>query len=87
MEFLTFEDQTGLFECVLFPAQYEQFNDLVRWERLFLIRGKVESAWGVHTVTIAKLASLARTMEKWNPGKPANRSKPTANASLPARGK
>ncbi len=64
MEFLTFEDQTDLFECVLFPTKYKLFNDLVRWERLFLIRGKVEEAWGVYTVTIERLASLRRVMEK-----------------------
>jgi error-prone DNA polymerase len=64
MEFLTFEDQTGLFECVLFPAQYKLFNDLVRWEKLFLIRGKVEEAWGVYTVTIEKMASLRRALER-----------------------
>ena len=40
------------------------FNDLVRWERLLLIRGKVEEAWGVYTVTIERLASLRRVMEK-----------------------
>ncbi len=64
MEFLTFEDQADLFECVLFPAQYRLFNDLVRWERLFLIRGKVEEAWGVYTVTVENLTSLGRVMEK-----------------------
>jgi len=64
MEFLTFEDQTSLFECVLFPTKYKLFNDLVRWERLFLIRGKVEEAWGVYTITIEKLASLRRVVEK-----------------------
>ena len=64
MEFLTFEDQTDLFECVLFPTKYKLFNDLVRWERLFLIRGKVEEAWGVYTITIEKLASLRRVVEK-----------------------
>jgi error-prone DNA polymerase len=68
MEFLTFEDQTGLFECVLFPAQYKLFNDLVRWEKLFLIRGKVEEAWGVYTVTIEKLASLRRALERDSEG-------------------
>jgi DNA polymerase III alpha subunit len=68
MEFLTFEDQTGLFECVLFPAQYKLFNDLVRWEKLFLIRGKVEEAWGVYTVTIEKLASLRRVLERNSEG-------------------
>ena len=53
-----------LFRSVLFPAQYRLFNDLVRWERLFLIRGKVEEAWGIYTVTIEKLTSLKRVIEK-----------------------
>jgi len=69
MEFLTFEDQTSLFECVLFPTQYRLFSDLVRWEKLFLIRGKVEETWGVYTVTIEKLVSLSRMMEKGSKGK------------------
>jgi len=64
MEFLTFEDQTDLFDCVLFPTKYKLFNDLVRWERLFLIHGKVEETWGIYSITIEKLASLKRVMEK-----------------------
>ena len=67
MEFLTLEDQTGIFECVLFPDQYKIFNDLVRWEKLFLIQGKVEEAWGVYTITIKKLASLGQAVERWCP--------------------
>ena len=60
MEFLTFEDQSGLFEAVLFPGQYKVFNDLLRWEKLFVIQGKVEESYGVQTVTIERLTSLAR---------------------------
>ncbi|MCH7858904.1 MAG: DNA polymerase III subunit alpha [Candidatus Marinimicrobia bacterium] len=65
MEFLTFEDQTDVFECVLFPDQYQRFNDLARWEKLFLIRGKVEGAWDVYTVTIEELTSLNQLMRGW----------------------
>ena len=64
MEFLTFEDRTSLFECVLFPAQYRRFNDLVRWEKLFLVRGQVEEAWGVYTINIEQLDSLAQLLER-----------------------
>ncbi|MCH8327129.1 MAG: DNA polymerase III subunit alpha, partial [Candidatus Marinimicrobia bacterium] len=60
MEFLTFEDQSGLFETVLFPGQYKAYSDLLRWEKLFVIEGKVEESYGVQTVTIEKLSSLAR---------------------------
>ncbi|MCH7851987.1 MAG: DNA polymerase III subunit alpha [Candidatus Marinimicrobia bacterium] len=64
MEFLTFEDRTSLFECVLFPARYRSFNDLVRWEKLFLVRGKVEESWGVYTINIERLDSLAQMLER-----------------------
>ncbi len=65
MEFLTFEDQTAIYECVLFPDTYEQYNDLVRWEQVFVLRGLVESAYGVCTLTIQKMASIERSIEKW----------------------
>lgn len=65
MEFLTFEDHTDVFECILFPDQYKVFNDLVRWEKLFLIQGKVEEAWGVYTVTIEDLTSLNQLMSRF----------------------
>ena len=59
MEFLTLEDETDIYECVLFPEAYREFGDLLNWERLFLLRGKVEEAFGVYTITIEKLASLS----------------------------
>ena len=60
MEFLTLEDETAVYECVLFPKAFRQYGDLLNWESLFLVRGKVEESFGVHTVTIEKLASLSR---------------------------
>lgn len=60
MEFLTLEDETDIFECVLFPDVFREYGDLIHWEKLFLIRGKVEEAYGVCTVTIEKMASLSR---------------------------
>ena len=65
MEFLTFEDQTDIFECVLFPEMYEKYNDLVRWEQIFVLQGMVESSYGVCTVTIEKMASIEKSIEKW----------------------
>jgi len=65
MEFLTFEDQTTVFECVLFPDAYERYNDLVRWEQLFVLQGTVESMYDVCTVTIHKMASIEKSIQKW----------------------
>ena len=69
MEFVTFEDETEIFECVMFPDVYKEFGDLLNWESLFVIRGKVEVAFGVHTITVEKLGSLHRIMEKLTPKK------------------
>ncbi len=69
MEFVTFEDETDIFECVMFPEVYKEFGDLLNWETLFVIRGKVEEVYGTYTVTVEKLASLQRTVEKMTPGK------------------
>ena len=60
MEFLTLEDETDIFECVLFPEAFKEYRDLIHWETLFLIRGKIEKAFGVCTVSVEKMASLSR---------------------------
>ena len=64
MEFVTFEDETDLYECVMFPEAYETFGDLLNWETLFLIQGKVEETYSVYTVTIEKLISLTQMIKK-----------------------
>jgi error-prone DNA polymerase len=64
MEFLTLEDETDIYECVLFPAAFREFGDLLHWETLFILRGKVEESFGVYTITIEKLASLPGAVQK-----------------------
>jgi len=44
----------------MFPNEYQKFGDLLNWEKLFVVRGKVEEAWGVYTITIERLWSLTR---------------------------
>lgn len=64
MEFLTLEDETDIYECVLFPKSFSKYGDLLHWEKLFLIRGTVEEAFGVYSITIEKLASLPQSVDK-----------------------
>ena len=64
MEFLTLEDETDIYECVMFPDAFAQFGDLLNWEKLLIIRGKVEVSFGVYTITIEKIASIQRMGEK-----------------------
>ncbi len=67
MEFVTFEDETDIYECVMFPAVFAEYGDLLNWEKLFILRGKVEEAFGVYTLTIEKLSSLQRMIKRLYP--------------------
>ena len=67
MEFVTFEDETDIYECVMFPRSFQLYGDLLNWEKLFILRGKVEVAFGVFTITIEKLASLPAMIRKLQP--------------------
>ena len=60
MEFITFEDETDVFECVMFPKTYKKYGDLLNWEKLFLVYGKVEKTFDVCTLTISRLESLQK---------------------------
>jgi error-prone DNA polymerase len=64
MAFVTFEDETDIYECVMFPEVFEAYGDLLNWESLFVLKGKVEEAWGCYTITIKKLGSLSKIVEK-----------------------
>jgi len=64
MEFLTLEDETDIYECVLFPDVFQEFGDMLHWETLFIIRGIVEESFGVYTITIEKMASLQQWVKK-----------------------
>ncbi|MBH11083.1 MAG: DNA polymerase III subunit alpha [Candidatus Marinimicrobia bacterium] len=66
MQFLTLEDETNIYECVLFPEIFKKFGDLLNWENLFIIRGTVEKSFGVCSVTIEKLASLQQWVHHLN---------------------
>ncbi|MBT3848407.1 MAG: DNA polymerase III subunit alpha, partial [Candidatus Marinimicrobia bacterium] len=64
MEFLTLEDETDIYECVLFPNVFQEFGDMLHWETLFIIRGIVEESFGVYTITIEKMASLQQWVRR-----------------------
>jgi error-prone DNA polymerase len=66
MEFLTLEDETDIYECVLFPKVFQEFGDILHWETLFIISGTVEESFGVYSVTIEKMASLQQWVRHLN---------------------
>ena len=66
MQFLTLEDESDIYECVMFPKEFREFGDLLNWETLFIIRGTVEQSFGVYSVTIEKMGSLQQWVARLN---------------------
>jgi len=59
MEFLTFEDETGIVETTFFPAVYDRFCHLIDHGRPYLLGGKVEQNWGAATLTVSHVRPLS----------------------------
>jgi DNA polymerase-3 subunit alpha/error-prone DNA polymerase len=60
MEFLTFEDETGLVETTFFPKAYRRFCAILDPNRPFILYGKVEEDFGAVTLTVERVASLPK---------------------------
>jgi error-prone DNA polymerase len=52
MEFLTFEDETGLVEATFFPEAYKRFCHLLDCNRPYILTGTVDQDWGAVTLTV-----------------------------------
>jgi DNA polymerase-3 subunit alpha/error-prone DNA polymerase len=60
MEFLTFEDETGIVETTFFPRTYHRFCHMIDRARPYLLTGKVEEDWGAVTLTVDRVATIQR---------------------------
>jgi DNA polymerase-3 subunit alpha/error-prone DNA polymerase len=60
MEFLTFEDETGVVETTFFPRTYHRFCHMIDRQRPYLLTGKVEEDWGAITLTVDKVDRIIR---------------------------
>jgi DNA polymerase III alpha subunit len=56
MEFLSFEDETGLVECTLFPKVYEQYCHLLSARGPLLLEGYLDEDFGARTLTVEHAA-------------------------------
>jgi DNA polymerase-3 subunit alpha/error-prone DNA polymerase len=54
MEFLTFEDETGVIEATFFPQVYRRHAHLLRSGRAYILSGLVEQDYGAITLTVEK---------------------------------
>jgi DNA polymerase-3 subunit alpha/error-prone DNA polymerase len=58
MEFLTFEDETGIVETTFFPQTYHRFCHMIDRNRPYLLTGKVEEDWGAITLTVDRVETV-----------------------------
>ncbi len=61
MEFVSFEDATGLYDATVFPAVYRRVCDLLATDQAYLVEGLVEEEFGAITLTVSALRSLHRS--------------------------
>jgi DNA polymerase-3 subunit alpha/error-prone DNA polymerase len=59
MEFLTFEDETGIVETTFFPIVYDRFCHLIDRGRPYILAGEVEQNWGAVTLTVSHVRPLS----------------------------
>jgi len=58
MEFLTFEDETGVMETTFFPEPYHRFCHIIDMGRPYLLTGQVEQDWGATTLTVDSIERI-----------------------------
>jgi len=60
MEFLSFEDETGLVECTLFPRVYEQSCHLLYSKGPLLLEGYLDEDFGARTLIVERVAGAPK---------------------------
>ncbi|RJO66498.1 MAG: hypothetical protein C4523_12295 [Myxococcales bacterium] len=58
MEFVTFEDETGVVEATFFPDAYRRFCARLDYGRPYLLSGKADEQFGATTLTVDEVQNL-----------------------------
>lgn len=58
MAFISFEDEKGIYDAVLFPGSYSAFKDNLFLGNLFLIKGKVKKDYNTYHIDIEDLSPI-----------------------------
>jgi DNA polymerase-3 subunit alpha/error-prone DNA polymerase len=62
MEFLTFEDDSGLIEATLFPKVYRRFCSILDRRGPFILHGKVTADFGAVTMTVTNVDTVPKLL-------------------------
>jgi DNA polymerase-3 subunit alpha/error-prone DNA polymerase len=60
MSFLSFEDETGMYETVIFPQVYDKHHTLLFDQRPLVVYGKAVDDHGALTVEVARIEVLGK---------------------------
>ena len=52
MQFVSFEDTTGLYETVFFPRVYHRYCHMLSKARPYILKGRVDEDFGAITMTV-----------------------------------
>jgi error-prone DNA polymerase len=63
MKFISFEDQTDIYETVLFPKTYHRYCHMLNATRPYILKGKVEENFGAITMTVNWIGFLDKYLE------------------------
>ncbi len=55
MEFVSFEDETAIYEAVFFPDAFRRFCRELDYSKAYLLQGKVESEFGAVSLTVHRM--------------------------------
>ena len=58
MEFMTLEDQTGMYDATVFPNTYRQYCHLLATNQAYVVTGVVEEHFTTVTLTVKELGLL-----------------------------
>lgn len=58
MEFVSFEDETALYEAVLFPDVYRRYRALLYGAKPLWVRGRVQEDRGATVLSVESLAAI-----------------------------
>jgi error-prone DNA polymerase len=58
MEFVTFEDQTALYDATLFPDAYRRYCHLLAPNHAYVVTGRVEEQFSTYTLTVKEVRLL-----------------------------
>jgi len=60
MQFVSFEDETDIFEAVFFPEVYNKFALMLSYQEPYILYGKVESEWDVLSFNVHDIECVVK---------------------------